>query len=170
MASQDQEPIVGWLMTDQRPGQAWPGVLLHRNALMIRGPIKLLAMPAPDLHVVIETGERLDPAIRVGEVVLLEVDGAVDDPVTAMVRLEIDADLEVSKAVNRSGFDIALRVTGDAWKAVASLGLVPEDLSDRPPPHGLWEVSRPPASPSPVTIRTVSVQPDGWCNVFWWLC
>ena len=164
MASEEQAPVVGWLTSHPRSGQAWPGVLLHRDAFVIRAPRKALVTSSGDLEVVVESADELEPALRVVEVKLLEVDGSTEDPVTAMLQLESDAAIEVSRAINRSGFEIAVRVTGDVWKALASLGVVPEHMIGRLPPSAVLE------GPPPVPVRTVPVEAAGWCDIFWWLC
>ena len=171
MASREQLAVLGWMTIGPDIGQAWPGVLLHRDALLVRAPIVVLGAPQPNLQVVIDLGGQLQPGIPVAEVLLFEIDGYVDDPATAMLRLAADAAVDVSVPVNRGGFDIALRVTGDAWKAAASLGLVPDSLSEKQPKSpALPGAASLTTASTPASIRTVPVQPDGWCDVFWWLC
>jgi hypothetical protein len=81
-----------------------------------------------------------------------------------MVRLATDSGIVVNAEVNRSGFELVLRVTGDVWRSMASLGLVPDTIFGRPPTVVPPKVSQTPS------VRTVPVLPDGWCDIFWWLC
>ena len=162
MATDRQPQVVGWLADPT--GRVWPGVLLYRDALLVRAPIAVLGAPSAGLQVVIQDGAANRPASAIAEVKLLEVDGSVDDPVTAMIRLASDTGIDVCAQVNRSGFDIALRVTGDVWRSIECLGLIPDRFIDPPPSPQPQLGSQPP----PVT--TVKVQPDDWCDIFWWLC
>jgi len=102
--------------------------------------------------------------VLVAEVLVLEVDASPTDPVTAMLRLEADVDVDVATPVNRAGFDVAVRVTRDAWKAAAGLGLVPDERFGGLAPPTLLEMSHAP----PTVI--VPVRDESWCGIFWWLC
>jgi hypothetical protein len=178
--------VVGWLVATGQPGPAWPGVLLHPNAFLVRAPREIL-VKAPSLLVLIEsaasTTAQHSPAeaaelLPVQTVKVLEVDGWPDEPATAMVRLAVASGIDRSTEVNRAGFDIAVRVTGDVWVAFESLGLIPDGLAGREP-LGQPAPTSPPASteasvrtsPLPTsTVETVSVEPARWCDIFWWLC
>lgn len=118
------------------------------------------------MEVLVDTGGPVLLPVRIAEIRLLDVGGQPADPATAMIRLADDPGVRPTVRINRDGFGIALRVTDDVWEAVGSLGLLPHrepDIPRLPTPR-----LRPPAGPIPV--RPISVQPDGGCDIFWWLC
>ena len=181
----------GWLLAAEWPGRAWPGMLLHRDAFLVRAP-RVVLVKATGLAVLVKRrGSSGDPllaraadALPVGGAKVLEVDGWPDEPATAMLQLAADSGVDVSVDVNRAGFELAVRVTGNVWTAFESLGLVPEDqagaaqLRDsrwRPrsveTPAMTGTISRVETPPTGnLIIETVSVEPAGWCDIFWWLC
>ena len=130
MPAPAQGHVIGWLSSADG-GPSWPGVLLHDDAMLVRAPRAALTDGAVDLRVQIASQDVVAGnavAVQITEIRLLDVDGR-PDPAVAMVRLSADPTLQVSPTINRSGFSIALRVTGDVWEAVRCLGLIP----DRPP-------------------------------------
>jgi len=183
-------PAPGWLLAADWPGRAWPGLLLNRDAFLVRAP-QVVLVKATELAVLMDQNDssgaivqsRPAQALPVSTVKVLEVDGWPDEPATAMVQLSADSGVDVSVVVNRDGFELAVRVTGDVWAAFESLGLVPNDVDGAAPPadHG-WHpghldeptstTTGPARSPQPgaLTIETVSVRPASWCDIFWWLC
>lgn len=217
---QERTATVGWMRAAGQTERAWPGVLLHPNAFLVRVPRAVL-IKAKELRVLVERSDQSVPggtarssridalaaaavpgavlpvtvrsraddrlptrSLPVRTVKLLVVDGWPNEPVTAMLRLGEDCHTAVSADINRSGFELAIRVTGDAWKAFESLGLVPPDLAEPPPGARSWRYPERPAEPAlttgylstetaeapPLTIENVSVGPASWCDIFWWLC
>jgi hypothetical protein len=181
--------VPGWLLAAEWPGQAWPGVLLHRDAFLVRAP-RVVLVKATGLAVQVDRSSsvgaiapsRLTDVLPVRTAKVLEVDGWPDEPATAMVQLSADSGVAVSVEVNRAGFELAVRVTGDVWAAFESLGLVPDDLVAAVPRRDhRWQpraVEMPASttveraeipSAGTLTIETVSVEPSSWCDIFWWL-
>ena len=176
----------GWLLSADWPGRAWPGLLLYRDAFLVRAP-QVVLVKATGLAVLMAANDssgaiaqpRPADALPVRTVKVLEVDGWPNEPATAMLQLSVDSGVDVSVDVNRAGFELAVRVTGDIGAAFESLGLVPDDLdgSMRSADKRLVDLSVPtttgPTKTPPtgaLTIETVSVRPASWCDIFWWLC
>ncbi|MET0865027.1 MAG: hypothetical protein ABWZ98_11885 [Nakamurella sp.] len=202
---------IGWLSAIDYPRRAWPGVLLHRDAFLVRVPREVL-VEVSKLWVSLSAGVDADRIgqLRHGESLsgqdaagplsteclpvlsacVLEVDGWADEPAPVMVRLAVDSGVDVATEINRAGFELAVRVTGDVWKAFESLGLVPDDLydlgpvSDRQTPAtrrqsgirpsaaagSVQTIPSRTASKRSLSIPTVAVGPASWCDIFWWLC
>lgn len=166
MLPRAQTHVIGWLST-AAGGPSWPGVLLHEDALLVRAPRAELTDGAGNLRVQIAAHVGAANAVpaQITEIRLLDVDGR-PDPAVAMLRLSTDHGLRVAPTINRSGFTIALRITDDVWEAVRSLGLIPDRLPAPLPPTEWPETPQPGSIP----VTRVEVPPDGWCDIFWWLC
>jgi hypothetical protein len=159
--------ITGWLAS-VAGGPWWQGVVLHDDAMLVRAPRAVLTGRSGQLRVVIGTGDDVI-APDIAEIRLLDVDGRSDPAIAiaiAMLRLRADPRLRVCTRINRDGFSTALRLCDDVWESVRSLGLIPDGLPTQVP-----DMSSPVRSnPAPVPVNRVQVQPDGWCDIFWWLC
>jgi len=180
--------VPGCLLAAEWPGRAWPGVLLHRDAFLVRAP-RVVLVKATGLAVLIDQNDRTEMQPRAADALpvrvakVLEVDGWPDEPATAMVQLAVDSGVDVSVDVNRAGFELAVRVTGSVWAAFETMGLVPDEPEGAAPPSDhRWQLRpvesaiptatiRPAETPpsTALTIETVSVESASWCDIFWWL-
>ena len=182
--------VPGWLLAAEWPGRAWPGVLLHRDAFLVRAP-RVVLVKATQLAVQVDrvggagaiSPPRRTDVLAVRTAKVLEVNGWPDEPATAMLQLSADSGVDVSVDVNRAGFELAVRVTDDVWAAFQSLGLVPDEVVAAAPRRAhRWQprsvetpalaaVDQAEIPPTgTLTIETVSAEPASWCDIFWWLC
>ena len=160
MTSLTQQNVFGWLCG--AGGRTWQGVLLNADAMLVRAPRATL-MGSTALRALVDVDGRVVDA-QIKEIRLLDVDGQPDNPCTAMLQLVRIPGAPLPARINRDGFSLALRVTGDVWEAVRSLGLIPDRQAD-PPPRPATRTD-----PRPVPVRIVEVNAEDWCAIFWWLC
>ena len=160
MTSLTQQNVVGWLCG--AAGETWPGVLLNADALLVRAPRATL-MDSTGLRALVDVDDRVVDA-QIKQIRLLDVDGHPDDPCTAMLRLVRIPGAPPPARINRDGFSLAMRVTGDVWEAARSLGLIPDQVA-APPPRPATRTD-----PRPVPVRIVEINAEDWCDIFWWLC
>ncbi|HEY5877296.1 MAG TPA: hypothetical protein VIU11_00195 [Nakamurella sp.] len=157
MVSRQQDPIVGWLSMAST-GQAWPGVLVHRDAFVVDAPTEVLHHPA-DLSV--RFGAYPNPIIEI----LIIDDGPTDSGrATAMLRLTREEPATASVTLDRAAVDAGWRAGRPTWNLLQDQGVVP----DRWPPAP--EVAPAAVESAPIAVKTVQAAPADWCTIFWWLC
>lgn len=154
--SSGQGPVVGW-MSWSTAGQ-WPGVLLHRDALVVQAPADVLASPPGDLVVQVGTETR-----QVAEVLTI-VERSTGVIATGMIRLAEGVDGAPSVRVDRAAVARAWTDGLPLWSVLRSLRVVPVCW-----PAGVRPRTTFAARPAVIAVKSVAAIPANWCTIFWWL-
>src|ERR1700750_2777509 len=96
--------VVAWLRPG-RSGGAHPGVMLDRDAVIIRAPFGVFDQPLADFDVVIETADGAVMAVAVSEVRLVQDRlSAHKGMAVAMLRLATPLNVDVRTTVDRGQY------------------------------------------------------------------